>query len=93
MPGCSIASASCPRKRVFSRNLDRWVWLCECGKAFADFGDKPASMPLRGDPVPGIDCPICSGPMVLVSGARNGDFYSCASYPACHGTREIKKSK
>lgn len=55
-------------------------------KACSEAGE-PAGKP-QG-PAPGIECPLCGGPMVLRSG-RYGDFYGCASYPKCKGTRKME---
>ncbi|MCR5352844.1 MAG: type I DNA topoisomerase [Clostridiales bacterium] len=37
-----------------------------------------------------IKCDICGGPMVIRRG-RYGQFYACASYPKCNGTKPITK--
>lgn len=37
-----------------------------------------------------VKCNICGGPMVIRKG-RYGQFYACASYPKCSGTRPIAK--
>jgi hypothetical protein len=36
----------------------------------------------------GPTCPKCNGPMRLKSG-KFGNFWSCISYPACKGTRDV----
>ncbi len=37
-----------------------------------------------------IKCELCGGPMVIRR-SRYGQFYACASYPKCKGTRPINK--
>ncbi len=37
-----------------------------------------------------IKCDVCGGPMVIRKG-RFGQFYACASYPKCNGTKPITK--
>ena len=37
-----------------------------------------------------VKCDICGGPMVIRRG-RYGQFYACASYPKCSGTKPITK--
>jgi DNA topoisomerase-1 len=34
-------------------------------------------------------CPQCEGPMVLRKGREGGEFYGCANYPNCRGTRPV----
>lgn len=88
-PRCESPSDSCPRARRWSFKLHTWLWVCECGKAYRENADgTPSSTPLRSDPDPSVGCPICGAPMALVTG-RKGDFWSCARYPACKGTRPI----
>ncbi len=41
-----------------------------------------------GERSSGQICPKCGGPMRLKSG-RYGNFWSCMSYPACKGTRDL----
>ena len=44
-------------------------------------------------PVPAPDdikCDVCGGPMVIRRG-RYGNFYACANYPDCRGTKPITK--
>lgn len=85
---CDTPADFCPRIRRWSSRLGRWIWICECGKAFFENSDgSPFALPLRGDPNPNIACPECQAPMALVCGSRNGDFYSCSRYPSCRGTR------
>lgn len=87
-PRCENVSDSCPRARRWSARLGRWMWMCECGRAFPENSDgTPSSIPLRSDPDPTVGCPVCGAPMAKVIGSRNGDFWSCARWPACKGTR------
>ena len=87
---CETPSDSCPRSRRWSSRLCRWIWICDCGKAFFENSDGAiAESPLRGEADPEVVCPKCLAPMVLVSGSRNGNFYSCSRYPACRGTRPV----
>ena len=37
-----------------------------------------------------IKCDVCGGPMVIRKG-RYGQFYACATYPKCNGTKPITK--
>ncbi|MBO4343482.1 MAG: type I DNA topoisomerase [Clostridia bacterium] len=37
-----------------------------------------------------VKCDVCGGPMVIRRG-RYGQFYACASYPKCNGTKPITK--
>lgn len=37
-----------------------------------------------------VKCDVCGGPMVIRKG-RYGQFYACASYPKCNGTKPISK--
>lgn len=37
-----------------------------------------------------VRCPVCEGPMNRKQ-SRNGPFWSCVSYPACKGTRNISQ--
>lgn len=57
-------------------------------KACSEAGE-PAKEERAKGPVPGLKCPLCGGPMVARSG-RYGDFYGCASYPRCKGTRKME---
>lgn len=91
---CGRPADSCPRSRRWSARLSRWIWACACGRAFPENSDGSISaLPLRGDVDPRILCPDCSAPMALVCGSRNGDFYSCARYPSCRGTRPADHAK
>lgn len=91
-PKCDTPSTACARSRRWSARLSRWIWACDCGRAFSENTDgTPSFIPLRGDPDPHIGCPICNAPMSLISGSRNGDFWSCSMYPACKGTRKAEK--
>lgn len=88
-PSCQSPSESCHRTRRWSARLSRWLWACDCGRAFGETADGvPSSIPLRGDIDPGVPCPKCGAPMALVTGSRNGDFWSCSRYPACRRTRQ-----
>jgi hypothetical protein len=87
---CDSPTDSCSRSRRWSARLSRWIWVCECGRAFTENSDGSISgLPLRGDVDPRVTCPDCRAPMVLVCGSRNGNFYSCSRYPACRGTRPV----
>lgn len=89
-PRCETPAASCPRTRRWSARLSRWLWVCECDRAFSEKTDGSISeLPLRGEADSQVSCPKCQSPMVLVSGSRNGDFYSCSRYPSCRGTRPV----
>lgn len=91
-PACSCKKPGpdCRRMRRWSRNLNRWIWVCKSGRAFLETSDgKPSCVPLRGDPDPSVLCPTCGAPMARVHGSRNGDFWSCFKYPDCRGTRQI----
>lgn len=41
------------------------------------------------EPVPGMTCELCGGPMVLRRG-RYGSFYACANYPKCKFNKKIE---
>ncbi len=86
---CKKPGPDCKTKRVWSRKASRFFWFCECGRAFADADGQQIAAPLRSDPDPTIECPTCKSPMVRVTGAANGDFYSCSRWPRCQATREI----
>lgn len=91
-PRCESPSDSCPRARRWSARLGRFLWVCECGKAFPENSDgAPSDAPLRGDPDPAAPgCPTCGALMVRVSGSRYRDFYSCSRFKeGCKGTRPI----
>lgn len=84
---CKSVSEACPRARRWSARLGRWLWLCDCGRAFHDLDGAPAAM-LRSDPDPRIACPVCGAGMAQVAG-RHGVFLSCARWPSCKGTAPI----
>ncbi len=89
-PRCEKYSEACPRTRRWSARLSRWLWICECDRAFGENSDGSIlELPLRGEADPGVLCPKCQASMVLVSGSRNGDFFSCSRYPACRGTHPV----
>jgi restriction system protein len=48
---------------------------------------------LRAAPVQALSCPLCSKPMARRTAKRGanagGEFWGCAGYPACRGTRPI----
>lgn len=90
---CEKPGPECERQRRWSRNLARWIWVCKQGRAFLeDANDKPSDIPLRSAPDPSVLCPKCNSTqgMALVRGTRNGDFWSCARWPTCNGTRQAK---
>lgn len=43
----------------------------------------------KPEPVPGMVCELCGGPMVLRRG-RYGSFYACANYPKCKFNKKIE---
>lgn len=88
-PKCEVPSNSCPCARRWSIRLKRWLWICDCSRAFPEESDgTPSATPLRGDVNPEIGCPKCGAPMALITGSRNGDFWSCSKFPTCTGTRQ-----
>lgn len=89
-PRCENPSNSCPRARRWSSRLGRWIYQCDCQRAFPETsGGAPDALPLRGDPDRAVTCPLCQAPMCRVHGTRNGDFWSCSKHPKCDGKRQI----
>lgn len=92
---CAVPGPNCPRERRWSAKRGGWLWMCaQCKRAFPEDADgTPSATPLRGDPDPSIQCPLCESPMAPVRGTRNGDFWSCAQYPKCKGTRPLQSKE
>jgi ssDNA-binding Zn-finger/Zn-ribbon topoisomerase 1 len=83
-------------KRVWSKKKSRYYWVCQnaseaCGKWYPDRDGKPAKPVKKGDPDPNVLCPECESPMVKITGAAHGDFWSCARHKetGCKGTIDI----
>ncbi|HXT41544.1 MAG TPA: restriction endonuclease, partial [Candidatus Angelobacter sp.] len=55
--------------------------------------DSSPSVESNSDSTPVPTCPNCGKPMVIRTARRGGNagnqFWGCASYPACKGTREV----
>ena len=90
----------CPKcnarlKRIFSKKRGKHYWHCSpetgCDSWYADREGEPVLRPVRrSEPVQGVDCPKCRGPMVWVEGGKYGPFWSCARRQEtdCPGTRD-----
>lgn len=84
-----------PLKRCYSSKKEKHYWFCEapqeeCGAVFADDEGKPMlHVVKKGEPDASMPCPACGAPMVKITGAKNGDFLSCSTYPNCRATIDI----
>ena len=90
-------SFSCPDceselKRIQSKKNQKFYWLCgdeQCNFIAGDSDGRPAPKLTRCEAPEDKRCPKCDGAMNLVSGGKQGDFYSCRKYPECHGAFDV----
>lgn len=89
-PGCGDTL-----KRIFSKKKQKHYWVCQngtdkCGAFYSDADGAPVLKHVtRGEPQVDVPCPDCQSPMRLISGGKNGDFYSCSRYPECKSTVDV----
>lgn len=62
---------------------------CKNTKALNPDGTLKVEQAEKPEPVPGMVCELCGGPMVLRRG-RYGSFYACANYPKCKFNKRIE---
>ena len=62
---------------------------CRNTKPLNPDGTLKAATAAKAEPVPGMKCEVCGGPMVLRRG-RYGSFYACANYPKCKFNKKIE---
>lgn len=62
---------------------------CKNTKALNPDGTLKTEQAEKPEPVPGMVCEVCGGPMVQRRG-RYGSFYACANYPKCKFNKKIE---
>lgn len=62
---------------------------CKNTKPLNPDGTLKTEQAAKPEPVPGMKCELCGGPMVLRRG-RYGSFYACANYPTCKFNKKIE---
>lgn len=81
--GRNVALVDGPKLHGLIRQASQWL------------SRKPAAAPVQPDlaPTDASTCPLCSRAMVRRTAKRGanagGEFWGCAGYPACRGTRPI----
>lgn len=63
---------------------------CRNTKPLNPDGTLKTEQAAKPEPVPGMKCELCGGPMVLRRG-RYGSFYACANYPKCKFNKKIER--
>ncbi len=63
---------------------------CKNTKPLNPDGTLKTETAAKPEPVPGMKCELCGGPMVLRRG-RYGSFYACANYPECKFNKKIER--